>query len=130
MLLLFSVEWDAQQWLQIREFLRGQVATSTTYGITTAHNFFKRNFESRGESREIADLPPMELNTLLALTFKDAIKLDGTPYEPSCLSTYFQGLSRHLIDCDYPVNVLSDDQFSLTRDVLAPKTAYKGGLWK
>ena len=103
------------------DFIKAQEAKNTKYSTTTSYNFFKRKFLNSGEQREAEDIPPVELNRLVAVILKDAKKKDGTEYEPDALSTYYRGLIRHLKERKYPVNVIDAPEFELTRNVLAAK---------
>ena len=94
---------------------------NTLYSNGTSKNFFKRYFSQYGESRPLEDIPPEQLNILVARSFKDATKPDGRLYEPDVLSTYFRGLYRHLEGEQYAVNILTDPSFELSRKVLAAK---------
>ena len=116
---------------QCKEFIRSQDAKSTVYNIQTAHNFFKRFAESRKECRPLEKIPPKELNDIVALALKDSVKSDSTFYEPEVLSTYFRAFQRYLHVRDYPVNILVDPSFDLSRGVLSAKrkelVKYGGG---
>lgn len=106
---------------ECKEFIRGQNARNTVYSNTTASNFFKRFAETLGEFNKLEEIPPQKLNNIVALALKGSVKLDGKLYEPDCLSTYFRGLQRFLNDHDYPVNILVDPSFEMSRSVLAAK---------
>ena len=106
---------------QFKEFITNQTAKNTKYSNNTSYNFFKRYFEKRGDMRQVECIPPDELNKLVAHCLKDAVKADGKFYEPDVLSTYFRGFQRYLFTKDYPVNILMDPSFDLSRTVLAAK---------
>ena len=59
------------------------------------------------------------------------MKSDSTFYEPEVLSTYFRAFQRYLHVRDYPVNILVDPSFDLSRGVLSAKrkehVKYGGG---
>ena len=79
----------------------------------------------------VGKIPPKELNDIVALALKDSVKSDSTFYEPEVLSTYFRAFQRYLHVRDYPVNILVDPSFDLSRGVLSAKrkelVKYGGG---
>ena len=106
---------------EFKDFIDKQTARNTKYSNVTSYNFFKRYFVSRGELRDVELIPPIELNKLIAHRLKEAVKSDGKFYEPDVLSTYYRSFQRYLNTKDYPVNILLDPSFSLSRKVLAAK---------
>ena len=47
---------------ECNDFVRGKYSKNTGYCNNTSHNFFRRFFISRGESRKVEEKPPQELN--------------------------------------------------------------------
>ena len=60
--------------------------------VTVWHNWYK----SVGETRLIGDIPPGEVNKLLAHFFTKGKKWDGSDYEPDLLTHLQRSLERHL----------------------------------
>ena len=51
----------------------------------------------------------------------DAKKKDGDPYEPSTLTSFQRSLQRYLKDKGSKLNILKDNEFSKSREVLLAK---------
>jgi hypothetical protein len=52
--------------------------------------------EEHGETRELKDIPPVELDRLLSHFFVTVRKNDGSLYEPDTLSSFQRSIDRHL----------------------------------
>ena len=73
------------------------------------------------ECRAIKNLPANELDLLLSKFFISVRKQDGTEYEPSTLSGFQRSFQRHLHEEGSLINILKDNEFSKSREVLAAK---------
>ena len=74
-----------------------------------------------GEDREMYEIPPNELNMLLAQMFLGLRTLKGDEYEPGTLESIQSSVMRHLADNHYPHNIKTDPIFKHSRNVLASK---------
>jgi hypothetical protein len=54
-------------------------------------------FTSIGEERAPGQIPPKELDSIMARFFLGVLKKDGTKYEPDSLSSMYNSLERHEI---------------------------------
>ena len=102
-------------------FIREQDAKNTTKVNTYSTNTLNRFLKSIDEERNVEEIPECELNILLCRFFKDIVKIDGTNFEPDCLSTIHRGLKRYLDSKRYPVNILCHESFDGSRKVLAAR---------
>jgi hypothetical protein len=55
-------------------------------------------FTSIGEERALGQIPPKELDSIMARFFLGVLKKDGTEYEPDSLGSKYNSLDRHLRD--------------------------------
>ena len=67
---------------------------------------------------QILDLPPDELDHLLGKFFKDARIINGEEYEPSTLTGLQRSIQRFLSDSGSKMNILKDDEFAFSRQML------------
>ena len=73
------------------------------------------------ESRAIENIPANELDLLLSKFFISVRKQDGAEYEPCTLSGFQRSFQRHLHEEGSLINILKDNEFSKSREVLAAK---------
>lgn len=103
-----------------------------TRRMTDCHVRLLRSFlDTRRERRQIEDIPPVELDLLLAQFFlgvrkaapADTEEFDGNSrqYEPGTLLAMQGSFHRYLCDKGYEVNVKADSHFKHSRDVLKAK---------
>ena len=71
--------------------------------------------------REVHTIAPAELNKYLAEFILSVRRKDGEDYEPSSLRCLVSSLERHLKKNYYPVSIINDKQFELTRKSLQSK---------
>ena len=83
-------------------------------------NVWKRFFLEVGETREIEDIPADKLN-LLICRFMMEKKKDGGAYEPETLQLFQRSLQRYLNDKNSKKNILKDQEFQKSREVLLLK---------
>ena len=75
--------------------------------------------EEHGENRQLADIPPPELDRLLGHFFITVRKKDGTLYEPDTLTSFQRSIDRHIAhDIRKPFSILRDQQFTSSREAL------------
>ncbi|CAB4039264.1 Hypothetical predicted protein [Paramuricea clavata] len=84
-------------------------------------NVIKRYFESIYETREIENIPAKELNVQLAKFFMNVRKRNGSVYEPTSLKDFQRSLQRYLNDKSSTMNILQDQVFAKSREVLIAK---------
>ena len=80
----------------LNKYISSQKPKATAYEDTSDIKRFKNFFSEAGESREITDIPPIDLNKFLANFFKGARRLDGKLDEPGTLSSLSRSLQRYL----------------------------------
>ena len=107
----------------IDKFILDQRAAATVTKTRSDLNAFKNYWrEYENEEREIHNIPPSELDTLLCKFFINVRRKDGKEYEPSTLTSFQRSLQRHLTDeKSVKFNILKDEEFQRSRKVLASK---------
>ena len=100
--------------VEIEKFLQVQKSKNTQYKTKSDLNAWKKFCESIKESRAIENIPANELDLLLSKFFISVRKQDGTVLFCFC----FQ---RHLHEKGSLINILKDNEFSKSREVLAAK---------
>ena len=104
---------------KLRHFYRSR--KNTRYKTTSDLNTWKKFCESLKESRAIENIPANELDLLLSKVFISVRKQNGTEYESGTLSGFQRSFQRYLHDKGSLINILKDNEFSKSREVLAPK---------
>ena len=84
-------------------------------------NVWKRLLRSKGEEREIEDIPADELNILICRFMMEIKKKDGDAYEPATLCSFQRSLQRYLKDKNFNLNIFKDQEFQKSRKVLLSK---------
>ena len=74
--------------------------------------------EEHGETRELKDIPPSELDSLLSHFFVTVRKNDGSLYELDTLSWFQRSIDRHLMQQRKPFSIIRDQQFASSREAL------------
>ena len=105
----------------VNKYISSQKPKTTAYKDTSDIKRFKKFFSEAGESHEIIDIPPDDLNKLLANFFMGARRLDGKLYEPDTLSSLSRSLQRYLTENGSPIILRADKEFTLTRRTLAAR---------
>ena len=77
--------------------------------------------QTKGETREIAEIPPVELNELLNEFILSVRTKEGQEYEPSSLRGMVASFERHLKRNSYPVSIINDLAFEKLRKTLQSK---------
>ena len=67
--------------------------------------------QTKGETRETAEIPPVELNELLSEFILSVRTKEGQEYEPSSLRGMVASFERHLKRKSYPVIIINDLAF-------------------
>ena len=103
-----------EQFREIQNFIESQRPDNTSKQTTYDINVIKRYFESINERRKIENIPPKELNFHVR-------KKNGDVYEPTSRKDFHRSLQRYLNDKSAQVNILQDQEFSKSREVLLAK---------
>ena len=74
-----------------------------------------------GEAGKIEDIPADELNILICRFLMEVKKKDGGAYEPATLQSFQRSLQRYLNDKNSELNILKDQEFLKSREVLLSK---------
>ena len=80
-----------------------------------------KNFLEVGEARKIEDIPADELNILICRFLMEVKKKDGGGTEPATLQSFQRSLQRYLNDKNSKLNILKDQEFLKSREVLLCK---------
>ncbi|CAB4010056.1 zinc finger MYM-type 2-like, partial [Paramuricea clavata] len=106
---------------EIQSFIERQRPDNTKKKTMYDINVIKRYFESIYETREIENIPAKELNVQLAKFFMNVRKRNGSVYEPTSLKDFQRSLQRYLNDKNSTMNILQDQVFAKSREVLIAK---------
>ena len=107
--------------VEIEKFLQERKSKNTQYKTKSDLNAWEKFCESQKESRAIENIPANELDLLLSKFFISVRKQNGTEYEPGTLSGFQRTFQRYLHEKGSLINILRDNQFSKSREVLAAK---------
>lgn len=84
-------------------------------------NVFQRFLNECCEKRKITEIPPAELDSLLCNFYITAKKKDNTEYEPDTMSAFSRSIQRYLDDNSAKINILKDEKFKVSSEVLKSK---------
>ena len=84
-------------------------------------NVFQRFINECGEKRKLLKIPPDELDKLLCNFYINAKKKDNSEYEPDTMSSFSRSIQRYLDDTNAKINILKDEEFKVSRDILKSK---------
>ena len=84
-------------------------------------NVFQRFVNECREKWKITEIPPAELDSLLCNFYTTAKKKDNTEYEPDTMSAFSRSIQRYLDDNSAEINILKDEEFKVSREVLKSK---------
>ncbi|XP_061196504.1 uncharacterized protein LOC133204775 [Saccostrea echinata] len=95
---------------------------SNTLRKTMGHlNILREYFEIKGESREIYNIPPNELDPLLSNFIVNVRTKSGEEYEPSSLRGMIGSFERHLKRHRYQFSLITSFEFARCREALRAK---------
>ena len=77
--------------------------------------------EQSNGSFNVKNVPADALDKLLGKFFKDVRKQNGGEYEPDSLSSFQRSIQRRLKELKLSFNILKDEEFCRSREVLAAK---------
>ena len=84
-------------------------------------NAFQRFLNECCEKRKIKEIRLAELDSLLCKFYIAAKKKDNTEYEPDTMSAFSCSIQRYLDDNSAKINILKDEEFKVSREVLKSK---------
>ena len=88
-------------------------------------------YAKHGETRELKDIPPAELDRLLGHFFVTVRRKDGSLYEPDTLSSFQRSIDRHLTkDLHKTYSIIRDTQFAPSREKLKASRKFLKGKGK
>ncbi|KAK3731923.1 hypothetical protein QZH41_000275 [Actinostola sp. cb2023] len=105
---------------EIQTYIHGQQQPNTAPKTKYDINVFKRFLAEVGEEREVIAIAPNELDILLCNFYIKAKTTGDLEYEPDTLSSS-RSIQRHLDDNNWKINILKDEVFKKSRDVLKSK---------
>ncbi|KAK3749799.1 hypothetical protein QZH41_000862 [Actinostola sp. cb2023] len=114
-------EKDDEDDEMINSFLHAQKSRNTEYKTKSDMKTWKRFCQSNEEERKMEDIPSEELNKLFCKFVISVRKQDGGEYEPGTLSGFQRSFQRYLQDKGSSYNILKDNEFSKSRNVIAAK---------
>ena len=106
---------------EIRSFIKNQQQENTVKKTRYDLNVFQRFLNECGERRQLTEIPPAELDSLLCNFYITAKKKDDNEYEPDTMSSFSRSIQRYLDDNNAKLNILKDEQFKISREVLKSK---------
>ena len=105
----------------IQNYIMAQRPESTVKKTQYDMNVWRRYLDSINEKREVENIPSDELNVLMCRFFMSVKKKDGSHYEPVSFTSFHRSLQRFLNDKGSPLNLLKDQQFKKSREVLSAR---------
>ena len=107
---------------ELDDFISAQRSANT---VKKTNNEWKKfeNFckEETSGTFDVEHIPADALDKLLAKFFKDIRKQHGEEYEPDTLSGFKRSIQRRLKELKIPFNILQEEAFRCSREVLATK---------
>ena len=93
-----------------------QNENANTLKKTLGHiKLFREYLQSKGEAREMYNIPPNELEPLLSNFFVNVRTKDGGEYEPTTLRSMLGSFERFLRRHDYGYSVVGGKEFAKTK---------------
>ena len=83
--------------------------------------FLQAHYRRSMQNFNAKNVPTDALNKLLGKFFKDVRKQNGSEYEPDSLSSFQRSIQRRLKELKVSFNILKDEEFCRSREVLAAK---------
>ena len=107
--------------LDVDAFLKDQENVNTARKTTNDMRIMNTFLREQGEERNIEEIPPPELNSLLSKFLLCVKRQDGEEYEPNTIRGFFASVDRHLKTKNYGTCISEGPAFSRARDVLTAK---------
>ena len=102
----------------VQKYILAQRPENTVIKTEYDLHVWKRFFFEVGEARKIEDTPADELKILICRFLMEVKKKDGGAYEPATLQSFQRSLQRYLNDKNSKLNILKDQEFLKSREVL------------
>ena len=83
--------------------------------------FLQAHYRRSMQNFNAKNVPADALNKLLGKFFKDVRKQNGSEYEPDSVSSFQRSIQRRLKELKVSFNILKDEEFCRSREVLAAK---------
>ena len=115
---------------ELEQFVDKQKNCNTKRKIESDLRHWYSWYRSVGETREIGEIPPAELDQLLGHFYVKVCKTNGEMYEPDNLTALQRSIDCRLSkDLHKPYSIIRDQQFASSRDKLnaARKSLKKAG---
>ena len=106
---------------KIRDFINAQKASNTLAKTRSDVKKFEAFLQQFHERRGISNLPLADLDTHLCNFFIQVKRNDGQDFEPDSLTGLQRSIQRHLGETDSKLNILKDEEFRRSREVLAAR---------
>ena len=106
---------------EVSTFIRENRNKNTAKKTHNDLQAFYRWAETIKETRRIEEIPPNELDKLLACFVVKARKQNGEEFEPDTLTSYFRSIDRFLREQGKQYSILLDREFNHSREALACK---------
>ena len=106
---------------EISSFIEANRNSNTTKKTKTDLNVWSRWCNSINERKPMEDIPPEELNSLLAHFFIKVRKLNGEEFEPGTLTSFQRSFDRYLRQHGKNYNIIQDKIFESSREALESK---------
>ncbi|XP_063399089.1 zinc finger MYM-type protein 2-like [Mytilus trossulus] len=103
------------------KFLVDTVNKNTLYKTRTDVKTFQDWLIEIGEARDFKEIPPKEMDGLLARFCLGVRKKDKTEYEPDSITAMMNSIERHFKDIKMPYSIKDDTLFSHSKRVLESK---------
>ena len=94
---------------------------NTDHSTNTWTRIFKTWASERGQNEELSSYVPSDLDEVPLNFYAELRKVDGQEYEPACLRVMRSSLDRYLKEKNYPVSIISSDEFKESNKVLEGK---------
>lgn len=104
-----------------QDFINGMKNENTSRKTDGNVKKLKKWLETKGEHRDVFEIPAPDLNIYLARFFMTIKQDNGQEYEPDTLRSFQGSFQRCLRDHHYPIDIIKDKEFSHSREVLSSK---------
>ena len=107
---------------ELDNFIAAERSSNTVKKTTYEWKKFKAFCEQQVNGDfNVMNVPASTLDKLLGKFFKDVRKENGGEYEPDSISSFQKSIQRHLKELKLPFNILQEEEFRRSREVLAAK---------
>lgn len=106
---------------EVTQFIENNRNKNTTKKTRSDLNVFYRWAKTVNETRTLDEIPPTELDNVIAHFVLKVRKQDNSELEPDTLTSYIRSFDRFLREQGKPYSVLLDRQFAKARQALASK---------